>query len=427
MEFINPKTNKQAETNKMIMRFFKKHIWLLVAFFAIVLFPQSLSLQSKLDGRIIITGLAIDKAENGFLVTAQTISPSSGSTINGGQAEISFFSAQSTTIHEGIKKIAAETGKEAGIAHLNYIVLGSSLFDLDLANILDFVVREEHTDTTVLLLVADNAKEEIKKVKNLELGTAVAMRKTFLTKQNQSNGLLMIANQFISNKFNPSCSSIISYLEIENGEQEQNSDVNSKEGQSSEQSNTNVKKGRIKYMSPIALFRNGYYKGKLQTADEVAGFHFANKHAKQLVWGFENINYKNAEGCKITFQSKKKKVSMKITITDDKPHINMNVTLSNNSILEIILSNNDTLWTYETQKTYLPKEVRSQLEEQIKSNIIKTFQTCKNYGIDIFNSCNKLEQFNKTQFDAYFKNHNLDQYLNDAIFDVNVKIDTATT
>ena len=140
----------------MIMRFFKKHIWLLVAFFAIVLFPQSLSLQSKLDGRIIITGLAIDKAENGFLVTAQTISPSSGSTINGGQAEISFFSAQSTTIHEGIKKIAAETGKEAGIAHLNYIVLGSSLFDLDLANILDFVVREEHTDTTVLLLVADN-------------------------------------------------------------------------------------------------------------------------------------------------------------------------------------------------------------------------------------------------------------------------------
>ena len=48
--------------------FLKKHIGLVILLVIILAFPASMSTQARLNMRIIITGLAIDKTESGYFV-----------------------------------------------------------------------------------------------------------------------------------------------------------------------------------------------------------------------------------------------------------------------------------------------------------------------------------------------------------------------
>ena len=422
-----------------MMRFLKKHTWILTAFFAIVLLPQSLTLQSKLDGRIIITGLSIDKIGEKYLVTAQTVSPSSGSIAQGENAGIDFISVETDTIRAGIFELATKVGRTPGLAHLNYVVLGSSLFDENIANVLDFIVREAHTDTSILILVAENAGKEIKKTKDLELGTAITMRKTFLTKQNQSNGVLMVTNEFISNKYNPSSSAIVNYLEIinenessneqtsggsQNSQQSNSSSSNSQQTQTESQNNqsTMTKQARIKYLSPLALFTNGEYKGNLEKTDEIMGYYFASSHSKEIVYGFNQIKYNEVGLAKVTLHCKSKSSTIKCKIENNIPKIKISINLNDNQVVEIISSMPNTLNLYNTQEDYLTSEMKKDIESQIAQYVTATFETCKLKNVDVFNACNKLEKYHKKQFDNYFKTHNLSDFISQAQLEVEVKV-----
>ena len=138
----------------MIIRFIKKHSWILVLFFAVILFPQSLNIQTKLDGRLLITGLAIDKTDNEYLVTAQALTTGSGVQSKDKSVSMDFFSAKGKTIREAIENLASTSGKGTGVSQINYIIFGSSILSEDVSNVVDFVTRVAQVDTSVMLLVA---------------------------------------------------------------------------------------------------------------------------------------------------------------------------------------------------------------------------------------------------------------------------------
>ena len=73
-------------------RFFKKHVGLIVLLVIILAFPASMSTQARLNMRIIITGLAVDKTDDGYEVTAQIVKTTPGSESSGTGATINFIS-----------------------------------------------------------------------------------------------------------------------------------------------------------------------------------------------------------------------------------------------------------------------------------------------------------------------------------------------
>ena len=448
------------------MRFLKKHTWILYAFFAIVLFPQSLTVQSKLDGRMIISGIAVDKEGSHYVVTAQCISINSGAKADGESAGMDFFTVNAPTVRDGILEIATRSGKEPGLAHLNYLVLGSSLFDEEMTGVIDFVLRDPHLDSAILVLVAENAEAEIKQTKEMELSTAISLRKTFVDKQEASNGVLIVANEFISNKYNPSKSAAVSFLEIERenepsniagsekvGGSEETGDSgssNSSSGNSSSSSSDSTssngssnttgtssssdgsgsqelkKQGRLKYLSPIALFSDGLYRGKLNTEKDIMGFNFANIHSKSVIYGFTDIEDKQLGKAKITLHSKEKSSKIRCKLKNGVPTLFVDIKLSKNALLEIISEKQEEQNLFKTQKSYLSKEVRKQISDQIRDCVISAFNTSKQMGVDLFNSCNTFEEYNFKKYKEYFKTHTFEQYLNELQIEVDVKVSNFT-
>ena len=56
----------------------KKHIVLIILLVIVLVFPTSLSYQARLNMRVIVTGLAIDKDGEDYTLTAQIVKTSPG-------------------------------------------------------------------------------------------------------------------------------------------------------------------------------------------------------------------------------------------------------------------------------------------------------------------------------------------------------------
>ena len=68
--------------------FFKKRIGLIILIVAVIAFPSSLSTQARLNMRAIVTGLAIDKVEGKYEVTAQIVKTSPSTESSGEKATV---------------------------------------------------------------------------------------------------------------------------------------------------------------------------------------------------------------------------------------------------------------------------------------------------------------------------------------------------
>ena len=149
-------------------KFFKKHSWLIIILAIIILFPQSLSNQAKLSMKTIIPGIAIDKVDGEYETTALVVTPTRGSESGGGQLRATYISEKGKTIAEAIEKLGYVMGKSAGLANLNYIIIGNSLFEDNIVGQLDYFIRDKKTSNSILVLACDGeAKEEIKKTEKL--------------------------------------------------------------------------------------------------------------------------------------------------------------------------------------------------------------------------------------------------------------------
>ena len=79
-------------------RFFKKRIGLIILIIIALVFPISLSTQARLNTRVIVTGLAIDKVDDKYEVTAQFVKTTPGTESAGTSAEVEFVSDSDETM-----------------------------------------------------------------------------------------------------------------------------------------------------------------------------------------------------------------------------------------------------------------------------------------------------------------------------------------
>ena len=187
---------------RRIYDFIKKHTWVFILVSLIIFIPQSFNYQAKLNMRVIVTGLAIDKANDEYEVTAQVVMPTSGSESPGTGARLDFISEKGANVAEGIQRIAYKIGKVAALSHMSFVMVGKEMLDDNLATALDFFARDAHVNPAVTMLICEGkAKDTMKETKNLELSVGLGLQKVFLYKQGSLNGLVMPLDEFINNRF----------------------------------------------------------------------------------------------------------------------------------------------------------------------------------------------------------------------------------
>jgi len=444
-----------------LKRFLRHHTWALLILAILIFIPQSFSYQAKLNMRIIVTGMAIDKVEEGYEVTVQVVMPSPGSESGGGTATLGFISERGANLYDGIQKTAAKIGKTAGLSHMNFVIIGQSMLEENLAETLDYFIRNPNINAAVMMLIsATSGKEMLTKTKDLDLSTAVGMQKVFIYKQNSLNGLMMPIEEFVSDAFGISKSGVASGILITSeGEEKlgENTDAtldssdssgessgaqqsgNSGSGGSSNQTQQEGKNstaggsqqegsqmagakqsGRIKYYNDIYYFKNGEFIDKLTEEDELLAFFFVIKNASSGEYVVKDITGGILKNATIGLQFREEKVKRKVSFKEGKPVFKFDITIKDIQIMEILNEGQP------SEKIYLALDddtislIKKAIADQVKEGVMKVFEKTKNDEVDIFNIGDACYQTHPKEWEEFYEKYG-EKYLDE------VKLEIETT
>lgn len=421
---------------KKIINFFKRHSWILLLIGAIIFIPQSFGYQSKLNMRVLVSGLAIDKVDSGYEVTAQVIMPSAGSESGGGDARLDFISEKGESVAEGIQKIAYKIGKTAGLSHTGFVMVGDNMLEDNLATALDYFARDAKVNPSIMLLICDGkAKDMIKETKNLELSVGVGLQKVFIYKQNSLNGVVMPVEEFINTSFGISKSSIVSGVliapegdeklstNLNSGSIPEESALSSKQASSSSGSSNEgqEKNARIKYHNDIFYFKEGRYVNKLDNEQEILGVYLSEDYAESGEFKIRGVTGGVLEDATIGVSFTSKKNSKKIKFENGTPKLIFNISIKDIQIVEILNKDKPTINIYNREDKQMIELVRKALAEEIEECITAAFEKAKFDNVDIFDLGERAYQLKYRDWEKYYDEYG-ENYLKNAEIEVNVKI-----
>lgn len=431
-----------------MLNFIKKHTWVLILVLVLILVPQSLNIQSELNMRTLITGVAVDKDGEQFEVTAQIVKPKVGGSSPSGNAELDFVSVKAKTISEALNKIAYLLGKTAGLSHINFILVGKDLASSDEMQItLDYFLRNTKIISSALVIIAPNkAKDELNKTSGLETTNAVGLQELYAYKEDSMNGVAKKLQEFVNDAYTKSKSSIVSGFSIQKeGEgttgattggastgddssgvsaDPQNGGEGSGGGSSggSNSGSGSGNKARISYDNPIYLFSNNQLKTVLTDVDELLGIYLLNCTASDGVVSVENVNSEFFENAKLGLSLRNKKVKYKAFI-DDAGIKNLKITLSvgKTEITEID-SKNISQSLFESDRTYLSDSVKNAISKKFTEAISKAVNKAHESGVDILNIADRLYRRYGKEFVDWLDSNQDFEWLKSVKITLNVQI-----
>ena len=428
-----------------IKEFFKRHLGIIIILIVLLVFPTSFSNQTRLNMRVIVTGVAIDKSDDKYEVTAQIVKTSPGTESPGVSAMVNFISDKDESLLGAISKISYKAGKVSAFSHTNFIVIGKELMESeDINTCLNYFIRDIIIkDTALVLFAEDKASDEIKKTKDIELSVGIGIQKVFIFKEKESDGIMITVQDFLNDNEDLSKSSVASILKFTSIEEESSSDQSGSSGGESSNSGTSESgKGetegggggasgssesesssgggeeKIKYFAPtekLACFCNGKFKGMLSGDKEVLGYMLCYSKARSDDFSIKNIDCESLKDSTIGIKVKSKKNKYKIRYENGKPKLDLVVAVKSAEIESI---QSDTLFSSLSKEEY--KAIKDALEKDIREKVSACFEKSKELKADILKA---YELAYKTKYKETKNYSSSEEFLNDLDINVEVKID----
>lgn len=375
--------------------FFKRHVGMIILLIIILVFPTSLSNQAKLNMRIIVTGLAVDKLDDEYEVTAQIVKAAPGSESPGTSATIEFVSDSAKTIAEAMSKLTYKSGKVSAFSHIGFVILGDGIREEKVTKCLDYFIRDKIVKASTMVAFSEGrASDEIKKTKNIDLSVGLGIQKTFLYKEYESDGIMTTILDFVNQSSSYGKSAVASIIKLspENESSEQNSGSSSSSSESAEgassgsslPSSTEGSSNESQFFesrAPIMCFTAGKFMGKLESDEEIFGFMMADSRAKAGDFSVDCVETETFKNAKVTFIIKDKMNFKQIRYENGKPRIDLTLVINNAEIAEV-LSDEPVLRISPDEY----KSVEKAMQKELSRLIGVCFDKAKEIGVDIFDA-----------------------------------------
>ena len=438
--------------------FAKKHIGLIIIIIIVIMFPAGLSNQAKLNMRTIVTGLAIDKSNDEYEVTAQIVKTISGTESSGIGAEIEFISDKAKTISKALAKLLYKAGKVSAFSHTNFIILGGDILKEDATDCLDIFMRDKIIKNSALILFSkEKASDEIKKTKNLELSVGLGLQKVFSFKQEESEGLMMTVLDFLVENNNYGRTSVASVFELQ--ENKENSSGSGSSGSSessgssssgssessgsgssgssessgssssgssesgggissdSQSSSGGDKNSKVNFNpnAPLNCFVDGKFAFEISEEDELLAYMITHKRTKISYIEIDDIKIESLKNTIISIVIRDKSIHKKIRFENEIPCLDLKININEAEINEVISGYE---FNHFSEEEY--ESIKESLKNKISESIGKLFEKGKSKNADIFMAYKQAYRYNYSDLTKYYKNHT--EFLNKLKLNVEINI-----
>lgn len=145
-------------------------IILLAIILAIFAFNDEEIYKKDIRNRLVIQGIGIDiEKDNSYTVTLQAIDTNSSaatSSDDASQPPLQVYKVKGDTIYTAIKTVTESEGKTPLYSQNRIIILGKSITEENMDNVIDFFVRDVENSSSVYVAAAEKTAAEILETKN---------------------------------------------------------------------------------------------------------------------------------------------------------------------------------------------------------------------------------------------------------------------
>ena len=231
---------------------------ILVIFFM----PINLATDSESVRNAIVSSVGVDKVEQGYEITLLSFVPTPGKEF---VETYNVVSTKGETISDALEKSQLQLGKVVKLFHAGVVVLGESVLNDDVVSAIDYFVREESIPSSCFLVGTNGSAKDLLTLLQQEEGNPgdklsrllIYNSENFYTKE-------ATVESFFDGLYSPVKNSFISYLKLEDGDD--NKVLLSQEDSSMQGSQQDKKVDKkLKNTAEILLFKEGK---KLAVLDE---------------------------------------------------------------------------------------------------------------------------------------------------------------
>ncbi|MBQ3116448.1 MAG: hypothetical protein IJC07_05415 [Clostridia bacterium] len=366
----------------------------------------------------IITAIAIDKDNDLYEVTAQIAVPEATDT-NSENLKTQ-ITAKDTTIGGAIKNLGDYSGWFPKLAFCNLILLGDSLLEDNVIDVLDYFAKSLRVQDSALVALADGkAGELISKATPLDNISAFALQKIMLKNVGFDADIASTdIKTFCVGHYSLNSSALMPIVKVIKSSENQtdtggggSSGAGSGTSSSGGGSSSKEDKNNLFDARTTALFVKGKKVGEL---------------SPELTQTYSAL-YKTFEGTSFSVNDvdfKGQKTNYLLSVVDCRPKIKLHAT-ENDLRLSITLklyckiSDHSADGSSEalSQNNPIPEKVKEKAEQYFTDNINELLRTEKQTGCDFMQIKQKLYRYNHKQYSRY-----KDNYLSVLKTDVNVSV-----
>ena len=428
-------------------KFIKKHIGLIIILLIAIVFPASLSNQAKLNMRIIVTGLAIDKNDDEYEVTAQIVKTVSGTESPGTGAEIEFISDSAETVSKAISKLLYKAGKVSAFSHTNFLIIGKNILKEDVTKCLDVFLRDKIIkNSAMILFTKEQAKDEIQKTQNLELSVGLGLQKVYSFKQEESDGLMITVLDFMNENNIYGKTAVASVFKLISNDDESESgsesgssgglseDSSSGESSDSQSSGSGKSQGGSSssgvssssgsdknskmYFSPNTptfVFVDGKFVLEISDKEENSGFLIAQKKTKTSYVEVKDFQDEKLKDAKVSVIVKSKKVRKRVHFNGNVPCLDLKIVIDNAEVNEVNSNKKD-----KTLSNVQIDEIKDAMKKKISDDIGSVFEKAKENGADLFKAYEIAYKFNYNDLTKFYNKE--EDFIKNLLISVDVQI-----
>lgn len=337
----------------------------LLSLLIITIFLFSGCTVKELNERMVILGMGIDFHDNNYTITAVYINTETSQ----GKENYQTKSGKGKTVTQAINDISAQNGLEVLYSHISFIVLGKSVCQHGLTELMEFFSGYYQCRPSADILVSESTAKDILSVKNISPEKFIRIA--------QSESVTALARtlplyRFCDDMLNPSVSACTSLI-------------------------AKTKDDEIKSKG-LAVFDGDTFAYTLD-ATQTMGLLLADENTEISadVIPLDNLN----KTCTLT----DKKTDVSVALKNGILHCDIHICATVN------------LYEYATEKNQLKQSAENSVEQIVRNTLKKSLQ----HGNDIFGFTKKLRQKDKQ---AYYSISDWNSLLKNTVFTVKCNIST---
>ena len=365
-------------------------IVILVIVISLYVFSENEVYKKDISNRLVIQGIGIDLEKDGtYTVTLQSIdtnSSESASAEGASQPPLKAYKLSGDTVYTAIKTVTEKEGKIPLYSQNRIIIIGNSITEEKMDDVIDFFVRNVENGGTVYIAAAQKTANEILEAKN---------NGEYISAQNLENSIeayeydaRIFATQLyeLINRYNSGTKDFaLPLLSLKEEENE-----------------------KIVEISGTALFNNTRYR-QIISKDETI---YLNLLADKI--NNTTISFNGENDTRVALNIVKSKTKRKVELENDIPEFKISVYMDAD-ISEICGGVSNKMTTKEIE------QIKAKGEEYIEKNIKSTMDTL--YKESNSDSCGLTRLLYIWKKDFYKENEkNIDSVLKESLYEVDVNL-----